>query len=70
MLNKALDLLRVIGWGAIDSLFDIIKQLNFFNIMDSLSKNSIFKNLHSSIIIIAIILKFFIIYIYIILHID
>ena len=56
MLNKALDLLRVIGWGAIDSLFDIIKQLNFFNIMDSLSKTSIFKNLHSSIIIIAIIL--------------
>ena len=61
MLNKALDLLRVIGWGAIDfiyslidSLFDIIRQLNSFNIIDALSENSIFKNLHSSIIIIAI----------------
>lgn len=45
MLNKALDLLRVLGWGVIDfiyslidSLFEIIKELNSFNIIDSLAK--------------------------------
>ena len=61
MLNKALDLLRVLGWGVInfiysliDSLFDIIKQLNSFNIIDSLAENSIFRNLHSSIIVISL----------------
>ena len=61
MLNKALDLLRVFGWGVInfiysliDSLFDIIKQLNSFNIIDSLAENSIFRNLHSSIIVISL----------------
>ena len=61
MLLKALDLLRTIGWGVIsfiysliDSLFEIIKEMNAFNIIDSLAENSIFKNLHSSIIIIAI----------------
>lgn len=61
MLLKALDLLRTIGWGVIsfiysliDSLFEIIREMNAFNIIDSLAENSIFKNLHSSIIIIAL----------------
>ncbi|MDD4188222.1 MAG: hypothetical protein PHX04_05670 [Bacilli bacterium] len=61
MLLKALDLLRVICWGVIDfiyslidSIFEIIGKMNTFNIIDSLAENSIFKNLHSSIMIIAI----------------
>lgn len=61
MLNKALDLLRTLGWGVvnfiyslIDSLLEIIREMNAFDIIDSLAENSIFKNLHSSILIIAI----------------
>ena len=61
MVLKALDLLRTLGWGVIsvifsliDSLFEIIKEMNSFNIIDSLAEISIFKNLHSSIITIAI----------------
>ena len=61
MLLKALDLLRTIGWGVIsfifsliDSLFEIIKEMNAFNIIDSLANNSVFKNLHTSIIVIAL----------------
>lgn len=61
MLLKALDLLRTIGWGVIsfiysliDSLFEIVREMNTFNIIDSLAENSIFKNLHSSIMIIAL----------------
>lgn len=61
MLLKALDLLRTLGWGVIDfiyslidSLFDILKQLNAFNIIDSLAGNSVFKNLHSGILAISL----------------
>ena len=61
MVLKALDLLRTLGWGVIsfifsliDSLFEIIREMNSFNIIDSLAEISIFKNLHSSIITIAI----------------
>lgn len=61
MVLKALDLLRTIGWGIvnfifslIDSLFDIIRELNSFDIIDSLANNQIFKNLHSGIITIAL----------------
>lgn len=61
MLLKALDLLRTIGWGVIsfifsliDSLFEIIKEMNAFDIIDTMANNTIFKNLHSSVIAIAI----------------
>ncbi len=61
MLLKALDLLRTLGWGLItfifsliDSLFDIIKEMNAFSIIDSLAGNIIFKNLHTGIITISI----------------
>ena len=61
MLLKALDLLRTIGWGIIDfiyslidSLLEIIRKMNAFDIIDSLAENTIFRNLHSSIFIIAI----------------
>jgi hypothetical protein len=61
MLLKALDLLRTLGWGVInfifsliDSLFDILKSLNSYNIIDSIAENTIFKNFHSGVIAIAI----------------
>ena len=61
MLLKALDLLRTLGWGLIsfifsliDSLFEIIKQMNAFDIIDSMAQNSIFRNLHSSILAISL----------------
>lgn len=61
MLLKALDLLRTIGWGVInfifsliDSLFEILKEMNAFNIIDSMAGNTIFKNLHSAVIVISI----------------
>lgn len=61
MLLKALDLLRTIGWGVIsfifsliDSLFEIIKEMNAFDIINSMAENSVFENLHSSIIAIAL----------------
>lgn len=61
MLLKALDLLRTIGWGLIsfifsliDSLFEIIKEMNAFDIISSMTENSVFRNLHSSIIAIAL----------------
>jgi len=61
MLLKALDLLRTLGWGLInfifsliDSLFDILKSLNSYNIIDSIADNSIFKNFHSGVIAIAV----------------
>jgi len=57
---KALDFLRLIGWGIInfiysliDSLFEIIREMNAFDIINSLAENKIFKNLHSSVLIIS-----------------
>lgn len=58
---SALDLLRRLGWAIIDfiynlidTLFNIIKELNLYDIVDSVSNNSIFSNFHSGIIAIAI----------------
>ena len=49
MLLKALDLLRTLGWGVIhfiynliDSLFDILKGLNAFDIINSVSGDNNF----------------------------
>ena len=60
MLN-ALDLLRRLGWAVIDfiynlidTLFNILKELNLYDIVSSVSDNTIFKNFHSGIIAIAI----------------
>ena len=61
MLLKALDLLRRLGWGIInfiynliDTLFDVLKSLNAYNIIDSVADNSLFSNFHKGIIAIAI----------------
>lgn len=58
---KAYDFIRTIGWyvvdflyGMIDSLFDILKEMNAYNLIDAISNNKIFKNFHSDILIIAI----------------
>ena len=58
---SALDLLRRLGWAVIDfiynlidTLFNIIKELNLYDIVDSVSDNSIFSNFHTGIIAIAI----------------
>ncbi len=57
----ALDLLRRLGWAVIDfiynlidTLFNIIKELNLYDIVDNVSENSIFSNFHTGIIAIAI----------------
>jgi len=61
MLLKALDFLRTIGWGIvsfiynlIDTLFEILKELNAYNIIDSVAENSMFSNFHKGIIAIAV----------------
>ena len=61
MLNKALDLLRTIGWGVInfiysliDGLFDILKEINALDIVNSVSTESMFKNLYTGIMAIAV----------------
>ncbi len=61
MLLKALDFIRTLGWGIIsfiydliDTLFDILKQLNAYNIIDSVAENSLFSNFHKGIIAIAL----------------
>lgn len=58
---SALDLLRRLGWAIIDfiyslidTLFKILKQLNLFDIVDSISENTIFSNFHSGVLAIAI----------------
>ena len=58
---SALDLLRRLGWaivdfiyGLIDTLFNILKELNLYDIVDSVAENTIFSNFHSGIIAIAI----------------
>ena len=60
MLN-ALDLLRRIGWaiidfiyGIIDTLFNILKELNLYDVIDSISNNKIFNNFYSGVFVIAI----------------
>jgi hypothetical protein len=61
MLLKALDLLRTLGWGIIhfiysliDSLFDILKGLNAFDIINSVSKDNNFVTFQKSVIAIAV----------------
>lgn len=61
MLNKALDLLRTLGWAIvdfiyslIDSLFDILKEINALDIVNSISNESMFRRLYSGIFAIAI----------------
>ena len=55
MLNKALDLLRTLGWSIvnfiyslIDSLFDILKEINALDIVNSVSGESMFQKLHTT----------------------
>ena len=57
----ALDLLRRLGWAIIDfifnlidTLFNIIKELNLYDIVSNVSDNSVFSKFHSGIIAIAI----------------
>ena len=54
---SALDLLRRLGWAIvnfiynlIDTLFNILKELNLYDIVDSVSENTIFSNFHTGII--------------------
>ena len=61
MLLKALDLLRTLGWGIIhfiysliDSLFDILRGLNAFDIINSVSGDNNFITFQKSIMIICI----------------
>ena len=61
MLLKALDLLRTLGWGVIhfiynliDSLFDILKGLNAFDIINSVSGDNNFVNFQKGVIAIAV----------------
>ena len=61
MLMKALDLLRILGWSLvnfifslIDSLFNILKEINAFDIVNSISNENIFGNLYSGIMSIAL----------------
>lgn len=61
MLLKALDFLRTLGWGIIDfiyglidTLFEILKELNAYNIIDSVAENSMFSNFHKGIIAVAL----------------
>ena len=58
---KATDFLRQIGWGIIsfifnliDTLFGILKELNAYDIINSVAENSMFSNFHKGIIAIAI----------------
>ena len=61
MMLKVFDLLRNLGWGVIsfiydliDTLLNIIKKLNSFDIINSLSDNAIFRKLYSGIMTISI----------------
>lgn len=61
MLLNALDLLRTLGWGIvdfifslIDTLFEILKSINMFNIIDTIADNSLFESFHTGIITISL----------------
>lgn len=61
MLKKALDLLRILGWSVmdfiyslIDSLFDILKEINALDIVNSVSNESMFTKFYTGIMAIAI----------------
>ncbi len=61
MMIKVFDLLRSLGWyivsfiyNMIDGLIEVIKKLNAFDIINSLSNNDLFKNLYTGIMAISI----------------
>lgn len=61
MMTKVFDLLRSLGWyiisfiyNLIDTLLEIIKKLNAFDIINSLSNNQAFKNFYTGVMAIAI----------------
>ena len=61
MMMKALDLLRTLGWGLvhfiyslIDSLFDILRELNAFDIISSVAGNKTFVNFQKGLLAIAL----------------
>ena len=61
MMTKVFDLLRSLGWyiikfvyDLIDGLLEIIKKLNAFDIINSLSNNQAFKNFYTGVMAIAI----------------
>ena len=61
MMTKVFDLLRSLGWyivsfiyELIDGLLTIIKKLNAFDIINTLSNNNIFKNFYTGIMVISI----------------
>ena len=61
MMIKVFDLLRSLGWyivsfiyNMIDGLIEIIKKLNAFDIINSLSNNDLFKSLYTGIMAISI----------------
>lgn len=58
---SALDLLRTLGWGIIsfiysliDIVFDILKQLNLYDIISSVADNTSFSNFHTGVLAIAV----------------
>src|SRR5574344_262217 len=61
MMTKVFDLLRSLGWyiihfiyDLIDGLLEIIKKLNAFDIINSLSNNQTFKNFYTGVMAIAV----------------
>lgn len=61
MMMKVFDLLRTLGWYIIKFIYDliegllsIIKELNAFDIIDSLSNNKVFRSFYSGIMAIAV----------------
>ena len=61
MMTKVFDLLRSLGWyivsfiyDSIDGLLEIIKKLNAFDIINSLSNNKAFKGLYTGVMAIAV----------------
>ena len=58
---SALDLLRTLGWGIIsfiysliDIVFEILKQLNLYDIISSVADNTSFSNFHTGVLAIAV----------------
>ncbi len=61
MILKAIDLLRELGWGVvsliynfIDTIYDVILKIDELDIIGTMSGNNMFKNFHSSIVVIAL----------------
>ena len=60
-MTNATDFIRGIGWGIvnfiyklIDTVFDILKEINVYDITESVSSNSIFSNIHTGIIAMSV----------------